>query len=286
MPKLASSLKNFKKYGRSQGTEMKYNAMISTKEYMKKALVPPPKLTLPFPPQINAEDLIDTKTRKLPSKPPNAFFIYRKVYTKELVAQNFRFKMTDVSPLVSTSWKLESDEVKTKYKEIARDVRQIYKKKKNSIEEVEDSSDDATSKNDDLPKTNPKKSTADSFSSSSNQKKQTETVSPLVSEGLLSTPDIPKEDGLFEQWAHTDFTDSNFLPHQSFIEFEGNSNSENAAWQSNSSHGTEPFPVYPDYANYSFAYHHQIDQLFAEPWAHEWSLLLDLSIPNVDNNQF
>ncbi|CAG8477237.1 563_t:CDS:1 [Funneliformis mosseae] len=91
---------------------------------------PPPNLTLPFPPHIVPENLINKKSCKLPSKPPNAFFIYRKVYTNELVAQNMRFKMTDVSSWVSISWKLEPEEVRTKYKEIAREVRKIYKQTK------------------------------------------------------------------------------------------------------------------------------------------------------------
>ncbi|CAG8596905.1 341_t:CDS:2 [Diversispora eburnea] len=76
---------------------------------MRKVSNPPPKLTLPFPPEISPEELI-VNSRKLPSKPPNAFFIYRKVYAKALITKNMRFKMTDVSPWVSSSWKLEPEE--------------------------------------------------------------------------------------------------------------------------------------------------------------------------------
>nr|CAG8484887.1 8273_t:CDS:1 [Entrophospora candida]CAG8636710.1 13289_t:CDS:1 [Entrophospora candida] len=100
----------------------------------RRIISPPPQLKLPFPPHIIPEDLINEKTMKLPSKPPNSFFIYRKAYTKELVSQNLRFKMTDVSPWVSISWKSEPEEVKTKYKEIAREVRKIYKKTKQETE--------------------------------------------------------------------------------------------------------------------------------------------------------
>ncbi|GBB93676.1 hypothetical protein RclHR1_02210011 [Rhizophagus clarus] len=96
----------------------------------RKVINSPPILNLPFPPHIVPEDLINSKTRKLPSKPSNAFFIYRKVYTRELIAQNLRFKMTDVSPWVSTSWNNEPEEVKAKYKEIAKEVRKIYKQTK------------------------------------------------------------------------------------------------------------------------------------------------------------
>ncbi|CAG8554118.1 15002_t:CDS:1 [Cetraspora pellucida] len=121
MPK-SSSHKVFRGQNHSQG--------IDSNNQPCKIVSPPPSFTLPFPPEINAEDLINSKTRKLPSKPPNAFFIYRKVYTKELIARDFRYKMTDVSPWVSSSWRNESDKVREKYKEIAKGVRQLYKQTK------------------------------------------------------------------------------------------------------------------------------------------------------------
>ncbi|CAG8503473.1 5025_t:CDS:1 [Cetraspora pellucida] len=111
--------------------------MPSADQQTRRIISPPPNLILPFPPQINPEDLMNCKTRKLPSKPPNAFFIYRKVYTKELIKRNLRFKMTDVSPWVSISWKREPEEVKNKYKEIAKDVRKLYKKSKLSSNQSE-----------------------------------------------------------------------------------------------------------------------------------------------------
>ncbi|CAG8733995.1 5606_t:CDS:1, partial [Cetraspora pellucida] len=58
-------------------------------------------------------------------------------YTKELIKRNLRFKMTDVSPWVSISWKREPEEVKNKYKEIAKDVRKLYKKSKLSSNQSE-----------------------------------------------------------------------------------------------------------------------------------------------------
>ncbi|CAG8664837.1 19027_t:CDS:1 [Dentiscutata erythropus] len=104
--------------------------MPSVDQQRRRIISPPPNMDLPFPPQIVPEDLMNCKTRKLPSKPPNAFFIYRKVYTKELIKRNLRFKMTDVSPWVSISWKREPEDVKNKYKEIAKEVRKLYKKSK------------------------------------------------------------------------------------------------------------------------------------------------------------
>ncbi|CAG8497855.1 5956_t:CDS:1 [Gigaspora margarita] len=148
MPKAISSQKTLARHFNLQGIDstnlqpiaMHNSSLPQNVEPQKQKLAsPPPTLILPFPPPINPEDLM--KTSKLPSKPPNAFFIYRKVYTRELVAQNLRFKMTDVSPWVSISWKRETPEVKDKYKAIAKEVRQLYKQLKlNSSQQVEDTS--------------------------------------------------------------------------------------------------------------------------------------------------
>ncbi|CAG8549873.1 9384_t:CDS:2 [Diversispora eburnea] len=186
----------------------KSNNSGSIENPMRKVSDPPPELTLPFPPEINPEELM-ANTRKLPSKPPNAFFIYRKVYTKALVAKNMRFKMTDVSPWVSSSWKLEPEEVKTKYKEIARNVRQIYKKTKETSS--------VPSSNYDCKETQTQTQTNSSSSSE-------QIESPI--EKLL-TPDLSQEDSLFGQWTNTDFHSPqddldfefpNFSPLQDFYE--------------------------------------------------------------------
>ncbi|CAG8470113.1 10331_t:CDS:1 [Dentiscutata erythropus] len=155
MPKAISSQKTLARRFHLQGIDsanlqpitIHSSSLVQNVEPQKQKLVsPPPALVLPFPPQINPEDLMNCKTRKLPSKPPNAFFIYRKVYTKALVAQNLRFKMTDVSPWVSISWKRESTEVKDKYKAIAKEVRQLYKQLKlNSGQAVDNSSSSSSS---------------------------------------------------------------------------------------------------------------------------------------------
>jgi len=140
MNKSTPSRKILKQHNLLQGTDSQCE-----QQKPRKIISSPPNLILPFPPHIVPEDLINSQTCKLPSKPPNAFFIYRKVYTKELIAQNLRFKMTDVSSWVSNSWKLEPEEVKTKYKEIAREVRKIYKQIKLDIEDKSKSSSANTS---------------------------------------------------------------------------------------------------------------------------------------------
>src|SRR6266498_4556845 len=83
----------------------------------------PPPIQLPFPPSITAQDIVLKRpSSKICSKSPNAFFIYRKAYFDQLALLNQRFKMTDVSKLVSLNWKNERIEVKEAYKKIAREV--------------------------------------------------------------------------------------------------------------------------------------------------------------------
>ncbi|GBB90301.1 hypothetical protein RclHR1_01720022 [Rhizophagus clarus] len=83
----------------------------------------PPPIQLPFPPPITAQDIVLKRpTSKICSKSPNAFFIYRKVYFDQLALLNQRFKMTDVSKLVSLYWNNECREVKEAYKKIAQEV--------------------------------------------------------------------------------------------------------------------------------------------------------------------
>ncbi|RIA99551.1 hypothetical protein C1645_730811 [Glomus cerebriforme] len=86
-------------------------------------ILSPPPIQLPFPPPITAQDIVlKRSSSKICSKSPNAFFIYRKVYFDQLSLLNQRYKMTDVSKLVSLYWKNECREVKEAYKKIAKEV--------------------------------------------------------------------------------------------------------------------------------------------------------------------
>ncbi|CAG8445454.1 6179_t:CDS:2 [Rhizophagus irregularis] len=86
-----------------------------------------PYIKLPFPPTIRASDIAKKRIRsKICSKSPNAFFVYRKAFVDQL--SNFtgknKLKMTEVSRLVSSRWKMESKQVKLAYEEIAKQVEQ------------------------------------------------------------------------------------------------------------------------------------------------------------------
>lgn len=86
--------------------------------------VPIPSIIIPFPPPINPEDLVgQKKDGEVPSRAPNAFLIYRRVFVKELQAQNYAFKMTDVSSMASASWKREPEYVKNEYWRIAGEAK-------------------------------------------------------------------------------------------------------------------------------------------------------------------
>ncbi|CAB5396094.1 unnamed protein product [Rhizophagus irregularis] len=83
----------------------------------------------PFPPTINIDDLVTSKPNgDKPSKSSNAFIIYRKAYVKELHSRGINLQMTQISPMVSESWKQEPDSVKAEYKRLAEAAKKRYKR--------------------------------------------------------------------------------------------------------------------------------------------------------------
>ncbi|CAH1765815.1 11638_t:CDS:2, partial [Entrophospora sp. SA101] len=88
-----------------------------------------PNIKVPFPPIINLKELISRPRKgktKVPSKPPNAFMIYRMQYVKELHARNHRLPMRSISPSVANSWREEPDSVVNHYEQLARDASKYY----------------------------------------------------------------------------------------------------------------------------------------------------------------
>src|ERR1051325_11291714 len=85
----------------------------------------PDDFNVPFPPDITAEEVLSRRThKKLGSRPPNCFFIYRLTYLKALKNRlNINnFSMIDISPHIGSAWSRESVEVKRAYKKISDDV--------------------------------------------------------------------------------------------------------------------------------------------------------------------
>lgn len=93
---------------------------------------PLPIIKVPFPPSVNPEELI-LKPRKakskLPTKPPNAFMIYRMQYVKELHARDYRLPMRSVSASVASAWRDEPEHIVEYYEDIAREASKIYNQK-------------------------------------------------------------------------------------------------------------------------------------------------------------
>ncbi|CAB4382068.1 unnamed protein product [Rhizophagus irregularis] len=83
-------------------------------------------ITVPFPPQITAEEILDRNKKKERKKVPNKFMIYRMAYAKELKTQNIsNINSFNISVLAASRWSSEPDEVKQAYKDISNRVRQL-----------------------------------------------------------------------------------------------------------------------------------------------------------------
>ncbi|CAG8485880.1 6022_t:CDS:2 [Diversispora eburnea] len=85
-------------------------------------------ITPTYPPQITVDELVTSKPNgDKPSKSSNAFIIYRKAYVKELHSRGISLQMTQISPMVSESWKQEPVNVKAEYKRLAEAAKKKYK---------------------------------------------------------------------------------------------------------------------------------------------------------------
>ncbi|RHZ79587.1 hypothetical protein Glove_144g87 [Diversispora epigaea] len=82
-----------------------------------------PFIKLPFPPTINPRNLISfPKGSSTPSRAPNAFIIYRKLFIKTAKDNGYTLPMTVISTMASRSWEQEPEIVKSEYKRIAKDA--------------------------------------------------------------------------------------------------------------------------------------------------------------------
>jgi hypothetical protein len=81
-----------------------------------------PFIRPPFPPLIDPKDLLIISKDNKPSRSPNAFIIYRKVFLKTTREQGYFLPMTIVSSMASKSWDQETDEVRSYYKKLAKEA--------------------------------------------------------------------------------------------------------------------------------------------------------------------
>ncbi|GBB88757.1 hypothetical protein RclHR1_15350001 [Rhizophagus clarus] len=83
---------------------------------------------VPFPPAINAADLIRTnKNGALLARCTNKFLIYRNEFAREVRAQGYNLSMSEVSCLAAQAWKQEPNYVIRKYADIAHEVKWLHK---------------------------------------------------------------------------------------------------------------------------------------------------------------
>ncbi|CAG8464884.1 5062_t:CDS:2 [Scutellospora calospora] len=89
-----------------------------------------PNIILPFPPIVNIDDFVKLKPDgTIPTKPINAFMIYRLIYQKKLQTQFTNVSMRAVSKIISDSWKKESEDIKEEYRKIQRAVEVRFSEK-------------------------------------------------------------------------------------------------------------------------------------------------------------
>ncbi|CAG8574779.1 14880_t:CDS:1 [Acaulospora colombiana] len=82
-----------------------------------------PTIKLIFPPTIDPRDLITLyPDGREPSRAPNAFIIYRKLFIKTTKDEGYSLPMTIISSMASKSWEKEPEVVKKEYKRIAREA--------------------------------------------------------------------------------------------------------------------------------------------------------------------
>jgi hypothetical protein len=132
------------------------------KSQVQKKNDPFPSVKPPFPPPIDPKDLLIIGKDNKPTRSPNAFIIYRKVFFKTVRNEGHILPMTAISSMASQSWEQESDEVRKFYKNIAKEAynyrnecfpKKINKRKKkekwNIISFKNNDSNDSSSNNND-----------------------------------------------------------------------------------------------------------------------------------------
>ncbi|CAG8766394.1 909_t:CDS:1, partial [Racocetra persica] len=80
-----------------------------------------------FPPVVDMIELISKKSPdgRIPSRAPNAFIIYRKVYVEAAREKGHFLPMTIVSAMASQSWESADESVKAEYRRIAKEALRV-----------------------------------------------------------------------------------------------------------------------------------------------------------------
>ncbi|CAG8633892.1 1485_t:CDS:1 [Ambispora gerdemannii] len=81
----------------------------------------------PFPPALEADDIFGKKSDGTnPTKPPNAFILYRRAFVKSALANGYKLPMTVISSMASQAWGQELPFIKEEYKKIAKEAKKNH----------------------------------------------------------------------------------------------------------------------------------------------------------------
>ncbi|CAB4424431.1 unnamed protein product [Rhizophagus irregularis] len=99
---------------------------------------PPPVIKVPCPPIVTCDDFVRNRPKaKVDIKSPNSFFVYRTAFVKQLLSENHKFKMTQVSKWASIYWRKESNETKMAYKTMAQIIDKEFQERRKKIKGYE-----------------------------------------------------------------------------------------------------------------------------------------------------
>ncbi|CAB4430912.1 unnamed protein product [Rhizophagus irregularis] len=85
-----------------------------------------PKITMPFPPKMTAEEFLRSRPlSRAYFRSPNSFFIYRQQFVKQLKLENYNDQMVKVSKWAGIFWSNEPSNVKEHYKNIEKEIQKL-----------------------------------------------------------------------------------------------------------------------------------------------------------------
>ncbi|KAG9288131.1 hypothetical protein G9A89_000926 [Geosiphon pyriformis] len=85
-------------------------------------------IKIPYPPNFNARHVLKNIQRnpKPRTRTPNAYMIYRMGFNQEIRKKNILITMHQLSRISGNHWKLEPPQIKKHYKQMAKDVKELF----------------------------------------------------------------------------------------------------------------------------------------------------------------
>ncbi|CAG8547034.1 10066_t:CDS:1 [Dentiscutata heterogama] len=89
-----------------------------------------PRIKMPNIREIEQFNIDEFATISKGNKYLNAFFVYRKEYTKRSIASGKKMRMTQISKLASQAWKNEKPDIKNAYAEVSKRIEKRRQKER------------------------------------------------------------------------------------------------------------------------------------------------------------